>query len=344
MVSRFNTFAEKIGVDLGTANVLIYVHGRGIIVNEPSVLAVNTRTNEVLAVGEDAKKMVGKTPAHIVATRPLVDGIISDFEATEKMLKYFFDKVRKGRLAFFSRPYVVIGVPLDITEVEKKAVEDAVFSAGAKEVFLIEEVTAAAIGAGLPIQEATASMIIDIGGGTTDIAVLSLGGVVTSKSLRIAGDEFNRDILTYAREKYNLLLGERMAEEIKIGIGSVIPLEEPISMPMRGRDLSTGLPKEIIVGDVEIRDVLMRSVRGIVEYIREVLEMTPPDLVADIYRKGMVLTGGGALIRGLDELIAQEVKVPVYVADDPLSAVVRGTGIVLQDLALLKEISIPSAQ
>ncbi len=344
MVRLPHTFSKNLGIDLGTANVLVCVHDRGIVINEPSVVAINTRTNEVLAVGEDAKKMVGKTPAHIVATRPLSDGIISDFEVTEKMMKYFLDKVRKERFALFARPSVVIGIPLDITEVEKKAVEDAVLSAGAKEVFLIEEVTSAAIGAGLPIQEAMASMIVDIGGGTTDIAVLSLGGVVTSKSLRIAGDEFNRDIVHYAREKFNLLLGERIAEDIKISVGSVVPLEEPLEVSMRGRDLGTGLPKEVIVHDTEIRDMLMRSVHTIIEQVKEVLEATPPELVADIYSKGIVLTGGGALIRGLDALMEEEAKVPVHVANDPLTAMVRGTGIVLQDLSLLKEVSIPSAQ
>jgi rod shape-determining protein MreB len=333
-------FSKDIGIDLGTANTLVYVKDKGIVINEPSVVAINTRTDQILAVGEEARKMVGKTPAHIVAIKPLVDGVISDFEVTEKMIKYFIDKTHKEGFSLLPRPRVVIGIPLDITEVEKKAVEDAVLSAGAREVYLIEESMAAAIGCRLPVSEALGTMLVDIGGGTSEISVISLGGIVTWKTNTIAGNELNKNIIQYARQEYNLLLGERVAEEIKIKIGSAAPLEEPREAEMRGRDLVTGLPKQIIVTDSEIREAISRSVQIIINHIKATLEVTPPELVADIYKRGITLTGGGALLKGLDEAIAHVTKIPVQVADDPLTAVVRGTGYLLDDIQLLKEVAV----
>jgi rod shape-determining protein MreB len=334
-------FSQDIGIDLGTANTLIYVKGKGILIREPSVVAINKRTKEVLSVGEEAKKMVGRTPAHIVAIRPLVDGVISDFEITETMLKYFFDRVHRERFTLIPRPRVVIGIPHSVTEVERRAVEEAAINAGAREVYLIEEPIASAIGARLPIQDASGSMIIDIGGGTTEVAVISLGGVVASRSLRIAGDELNDDIIQYARDKFNLLLGERTAEDIKIRVGSAIDLKEKLETPMRGRDLVTGLPKEIMVNDTQIREATKKSVNTIIESIRATMEETPPELLADIMDRGIVLAGGGALLRGLDRRIAMETQTKVHVTDDPLTAVVRGAGMVLEDLDLLADVLLP---
>jgi len=340
----FSKFSKEMGIDLGTSNTLVYVKDKGIVINEPSVVAVNTRTNQILTVGNDAKKMVGKTPEHIQAIRPLVEGVISDFEVTEKMLKYFIDKVHKESFSMLARPVVIIGIPLEVTEVERKAVEDAALSAGASKVYLIEEPMAAAIGARLPVQESMASLVVDIGGGTTNIAVISLSGIVTWKSMRLAGDELNRSIINYVRENFNLLLGEKTAEEIKIKIGSAMPLEEHTDMKVRGRDLISGLPKEITVSDMQIREALTRSVRAMVENIKTVIENTPPELVADIYDRGITLTGGGALLKGLDKVIARETQVPVTIADDPLTCVVRGTGILLEDAALMKDILINDTQ
>ena len=338
MLSKlFGYFSKDIGIDLGTANTLVYVRGRGVVINEPSVVAINQKTGQVLAIGEEARKMVGRTPAHIVATRPLQDGVISDFEVTEQMLKYFIHKVHKGSIFLFPRPRVVIGIPSGVTEVEKKAVEDAARNAGAREVYLIEEPIAAAIGARLPVQDAVGSMIVDIGGGTTEIAVISLGGMVTSRSIRVAGDKMNEDIINFAREERNLLLGERTAEEIKIEIGSCMELEEAMESVMRGRDLITGLPKEIIIYDKEVRDALAGSVRFLVSAVKETIEETPPELLADIMRNGIVLAGGGGLLRGFDELLAQETKVPVKLAEDPLTAVVRGTGVILENIDKLRD-------
>ncbi len=331
-------FSRDIGIDLGTANTLVYVRGRGIVINEPSVVAVNKQTNQILAIGNEAKKMVGRTPAHIVATRPLVDGVVSDFEVTEQMLKYFIEKVHKEGFTIFPRPRVVIGIPSGVTEVERRAVEDAAQSAGARSVYLIEEPMAAAIGARMPVQEATGSLIVDIGGGTSEMAVLSLGGVVMARSLRVAGDELNNDIIRFARDEFNLHLGERTAEEIKISIGSAWPLDKPREAEMRGRDLVSGLPKAVRVNDEQIRQAVRRSVNAIVEGVKTTIEETPPELVADILDRGVVLAGGGALLRGLDKLIAEQTKIPVYVADEPLTAVVRGTGLVLEDLDQLKEV------
>lgn len=337
----FSRFSQDIGIDLGTANTLIYVKGKGIIIREPSVVAINKKTKEILAVGEEAKRMVGKTPAHIVAIRPLVDGVISDFEITEQMLRYFFDRVNQEMFALIPRPRVVIGIPHSVTEVERRAVEEGAMNAGAREVFLIEEPIAAAIGARLPIQDASGNMIIDIGGGTTEVAVISLGGVVASRSLRIAGDELNDDIIQYARDKFNLLLGERTAEEIKIKIGSAIELKEKLEAPMRGRDLVSGLPREIIINDTQIREAMRKSLNQIMDSIRVTMEETPPELLADIMDRGIVLAGGGALLRGLDRLIAMETQTQVHIADDPLTAVARGTGMVLEDLDLLSDVLLP---
>jgi rod shape-determining protein MreB len=332
----FGNFSKDIGIDLGTANTLVYVKGKGIVINEPSVVAINKKTGQVLAIGKEAKKMVGKTPGHIVATRPLVDGVVSDFEVTEQMLKYFIDKVHRDSFTLFPRPRVVIGIPSDVTEVEKRAVIDATMNAGAREAYLIDEPMAAAIGARLPVQDAAGNMIVDIGGGTTDIAVISLGGVVTSRNLRIAGDEMNEDIIRYCRDEFNLLIGEKTAEDAKIAIGSACPQKDKMQMPVRGRDLVTGLPKEIIITDAQVREALSRSIRIIVNNIKSTIEETPPELLADIMQRGIILAGGGSLIRGLDRLVADQTDMPVRMMEDPLTAVVRGTGIVLEDLESLK--------
>ena len=334
----FGLISKDIGIDLGTANTLVYVRGLGIIINEPSVVAVNQKTGQIVAVGAEAKKMVGRTPAYISAVRPLQEGVISDFEVTEQMIRYFIQRAHKETFSLFPRPRVVIGIPSEVTEVERKAVEDAAKNAGAREVYLVEEPMAAAIGIRLPIQEAVGSMIVDIGGGTTDIAVISLGGIVTSKNLRTAGDRLNNDIIRFARDEYKLLLGERTAEDIKIAIGSAHELDQRMETVMRGRDLATGLPKEITVDDSEIRRAMRHSVSTIVSAIKETVEATPPELVADIMAHGMVLVGGGALLRGLDQLIQTEAKVKVKVADDPMTAVVRGTGIILEDIDTLRNV------
>lgn len=334
----FAYFSKDIGIDLGTANTLVYVRGKGIVINEPSVVAVNQKTGQIVAIGQEAKRMVGRTPAQIVATRPLVAGVVSDFEVTEEMLKYFFRKVHDETHAMFARPRVVIGIPSGVTEVEKRAVEDAAKNAGAREVYLVEEPMAAAIGVRLPIQDAVGSMIVDIGGGTSDIAVISLGGIVVSKNLRIAGDKLNDDIIRFAREEFKLLIGERTAEDIKIAIGSACELSEPLEATMRGRDLVSGLPKEFVVDDGDIRRAMRHSINVLVNTIKSAVEETPPELVADIMHRGIMLVGGGSLLRSLDRLIQEETKIPVKVAEDPLTAVVRGTGIILEDVDSLKEV------
>ncbi len=335
-------FSHDIGIDLGTANTLVYVRGQGIIINEPSVVAINKKTKQILAIGDDARRMVGRTPANIVAIRPLVDGVISDFEVTEQMLKYFITKVHKEKFTLIPRPRVVIGIPYGVTEVERRAVEEAAINSGAREVYLIEEPVAAAIGARLPIQDASGNMIVDIGGGTTEVAVISLGGIVTSRSIRVAGDEMNEDIINYARSQFNLLLGPRTAEEIKISIGSAFPMNERAEAPMRGRDLVSGLPREIIVNDEQIRKAITKSVAILVDSIRATIEETPPELVADIMDRGIVLAGGGALLKGLDLLISQSTGTAVHIADDPLTCVARGTGIVLEDIENLKAVLLPT--
>lgn len=338
----FAKFSHDLGIDLGTANTLVYVRGKGIVINEPSVVAINTKTDRVLAVGGDAKKMIGKTPGHIAVSRPLVNGIISDFEVTEKMLKYFIDKVHKESYSIVPRPRVVIAIPLNITEVEKKAVEDAALSAGAREIFLVEEPMAAAIGARLPINEAIGNMVVDIGGGTTEIAVISLSGVVSCKSLSIAGDEFNADIVQYVRDKFNLYIGEATAEDIKIKVGSVFYLEDSLEMEVRGRDVMSGLPRVVKVSDAHVKDAIAKSIKTIVDNIKTVVETTPPELVSEIYERGIVLAGGGAQFRGLTDLIFSETQIPTQILDDPLTAVVRGTGIILEDMEGMAEVLVPT--
>lgn len=340
----FGQFSTDLGIDLGTSNTLVYTPDKGILINEPSIVAVNIRTEEILAVGEEAKKMLGKTPTHIQVIKPLVDGVISDFEVTEKMLKYFIDKAHSEQFSLSPRPRVVVSIPLDITEVEKKAVEDAARSAGARQVYLVEEPMAAAIGARLPVTEANATMIVDIGGGTTEIAVISLGGTVSWKNLRLAGNFLNYEIIQYIREEFNLLIGEQLAEEIKIRIGSASPLKESLEMMVRGRDLMNGLPKEMRITDAQVREAMNRTIHQIIDNIKLILETTPPELVADIYEYGIVLTGGGALLRGLDKEIAQSTKISVRAADDPLTCVARGTGILLADSKLLDKVVVPGTR
>lgn len=340
----FGIFSKDIGIDLGTANTLVYVRGKGIVINEPSIVAVNNKTGLVLAIGEEAKKMVGRTPGYIVVTKPLVSGVVSDFEVTEQMLKYFFDRVHQESISFLPRPRVVIGVPSGVTEVEKRAVEDAAYNAGAREVYLIEEPMAAAVGARLPIQEAAANVIIDIGGGSTEIAVISMGGVVASRSLRLAGDKFNEDIIRYLREERNLLIGEATAEDVKIRLGSAYPLEEELSGEVRGRDMLSGLPKEITVTSEEIRKAIARSVRTILTEIKATIEETPPELIADLISRSVYLAGGGSLLRGIDQLISHEILLPVKVVDDPLTAVARGCGFVLENIDKLKEVLVVTSK
>lgn len=337
-------FTRGLGIDLGTVNTLIYLKSRGIIINEPSVVAVNKKTGQVLAVGEEARKMVGKTPAHIVAIRPLVAGVVSDFEVTEQMLRYFIDKVFGRRFLPWPQPQLIIGIPSGVTEVERKAVEDAAKNAGAGQVYLIEEPMAAAIGVRLPVQEASGNMIVDIGGGTTEVAVISLGGIVNSKSIRVAGNRLDQDIIRYVEEEFKLILGERTAEDIKINIGSVLSLKEKMEYPMRGRDLITGLPKEIMVSDEDIREALKNSVRTIVNEIKLAIEDTPPELLADIMARGIYLVGGGSQLRKLDELIQRETKIKVVIPEDPMTAVVRGCGVILENLPKLKDVLVSSEE
>ena len=336
MVSPLNSilglFSQDVGIDLGTANTLVNVRNKGIVINEPSVVAIEKNTRKVLAIGMDAKEMVGRTPANIVAIRPLRDGVISDFDVTERMLHYFIRKVHDRSLLPIVRPRVVVGIPSGVTEVEKRAVHDAALSAGAREAYLIEEPMAAAIGAGLPITDSLGSMVVDIGGGTTEVAVIALGGIVVSRSLRMAGDAMDEDIIQYARQKYNLLIGERMAERVKITIGSAYPLPQEQTMTLQGRNLISGLPESIEVSSVEIREALANSVGIIVETVREAVDETPPELIADLMEQGIALAGGGALLQGLDQRLSDETKMRVYVAEDAMTCVARGAGAILEDL------------
>lgn len=334
----YKLISNDIGIDLGTSNTLVYLKGHGIVINEPSVVAVNVKTNQILAVGAQAKEMLGRTPGHIKAIRPLVDGVISDFEVTEEMLSYLINKADKMSKKL-ARPRVLVGVPSGTTNVETRAVYDAARSAGAREVFLVEEPMAAAIGIRLPIKEPVGSMIIDIGGGTTDIAVISLGGIVKSKNLKIAGDRLNNDIITYMRDEFKILIGERTAEMVKIAIGSVIQ-DEYMETEVHGRDLLTGLPREVVVTDSDIREALSGSIKGLVEGIKDMLESTPPEILSDIMHRGITLSGGGALLPGLDQLLQRVLKIPVYVVEDPLSAVARGTGVILDDISLYQDVLI----
>jgi rod shape-determining protein MreB len=334
----FGVFSHDIGIDLGTANTLVMVKGRGIVIDEPSVVAIDRQSKKILAIGAEAKRMVGRTPSSIVAVRPLRDGVISDFEVTEKMLSYFIRAVHDGRGIGIPHPRVVVGIPSGVTEVEKRAVHDAALNAGARSCFLVEEPMAAAIGTGLPVMEASGCMIVDVGGGTTEVAVIALGGIVVSTSIRVAGDEMDQDIMAYARQVHNLLIGERTAEEIKIEAGSAFPLDPEWTVQIRGRDLATGLPKSVEVSTVEIRDALSSSINAIVEAVRSSIEITPPELVSDLMAHGIALAGGGALLRGLDRRLSQETRFPVYVAEDPLFCVVRGTGEVLEEAELLTKV------
>lgn len=334
----FGFWSKDIGIDLGTANTLVYVRGKGIVINEPSIVAVNQKTGKILAIGEEAKKMVGRTPGYIVVSRPLVSGVVSDFEVTEQMLKYFIDKVHQESFTLVPRPRVVVGIPSGVTEVEKRAVEDATYNAGARNVYLIEEPMAAAIGARLPIHEAVANVIVDIGGGTTEVAVISMGGLIASRSLRIAGDKLNDDILRYLREERNLLIGDASAEALKLALGSAHTLEEEIEGRVRGRDLVSGLPREISISSDELRVAMQRSISSIVGAVKSTIEETPPELTADLINRYIYLAGGGALLRGLDQLIAQETKLFVKIVDDPLTAVARGCGFVLENIDQLKSV------
>lgn len=325
-------FSLDIGIDLGTANTLVHVRGKGIVLNEPSWVAIEKKTRRPLAIGADAKEMVGRTPANVVAVRPLRDGVISEFEITEAMLEYFIGKAHEQSIVPVPRPRVVVGIPSGATEVEKRAVYDAAMAAGAREAFLIEEPTAAALGAGLPIGEIQGTMIIDIGGGTTELAVFSMGGIVVSRSLRVAGDEMDQEIIEYIRNKYNLLIGERMAEKVKMTLGSAFPLKREKTMVVRGRNLVSGLPEAVEISSVEIREALANSVKTIVETARDALDETPPEIVADLMETGVCLAGGGALLQGLDERLANELRMRVWVADDPMTCVARGAGLILEDL------------
>jgi rod shape-determining protein MreB len=343
-LSFLSGLTKQLGIDLGTENTRVFVKGKGIVIQQPSVVAINKRTNQVMAVGEQALAMIGKTPASIHVSRPLQRGIIADFEVTEKLLRYFFDKVHEDSSLTIPRPKVVICVPLDVTEVERKAVGDAATSAGARDVMVVEAPLAAALGAGINIGEAVGQMVVNLGAGSTEIAVLSLNGIVTSKSIAIAGEELNKNITQYARDVFNLLLGERVAEQIKMKIGSAVELDTPMTAQMRGRDLLSGLPREIEVNDAQIREAIARSVKAIVDQVKSILEITPPELVADIQQQGIVLTGGTALLRGLDTAISRGTGLPVRVADDTVNCVVKGTGILLENDRLLNEIGVSATE
>ena len=332
----YEMFSNDIGIDLGTANTLVYLKGHGIVINEPSVVVVNQKTGQIIAVGVEAKQMLGRTPGHIRAVRPIVDGVISDFEVTEEMITYLINKAEKISKKFI-RPRVIVGVPTGVTNVEIRAVEDATRSAGAREVYIVEEPMSAAIGIRLPIKDAVGSVIVDIGGGTTDIAVISLSGVVCSKNIKIAGDLLNINIINYMKDEFKLLIGERTAENIKIAIGGVME-GEPMEAEVRGRDLVTGLPRQVIVTDSDIREAIMPSILSLVDGVKEVLETTPPELLSDIIHRGLILSGGGALLRGLDVMLQNVLKIPIYVAEDPLTAVARGTGIILDEFDSFKEV------
>jgi rod shape-determining protein MreB len=336
--SIWSLFSNDLAIDLGTANTLVYVRGKGIVVSEPSIIAVNQKTGKVEAVGKEAKEMFGRTPGSIIVIRPMKDGVIADFEHTEMMLEHFIKKAHNRSLGV--RPRIVIGVPSQITQVEKRAVRDSAYRAKASRVYLVEQAMMAALGAGLPVTEPTGNMVVDIGGGTTDVAVISMAGIVYSRSIRVAGNKMDEDIVQFIKRKYNLLLGERTAEDIKINIGSAFPLEEELTMEIKGRDLVEGIPKTLVISDEEIREALSETVWDIIEAIRVALEQTPPELSADIVNKGIVLTGGGSLLKNLDKRLREETGLPVSIADDPMASVVLGTGKMLNDFDLLQKISI----
>lgn len=334
----YNMFSSDLAVDLGTANTLIYVKGRGVVSSEPSVVAINSNTKEILAIGKEAKNMLGRTPANISAVRPMKDGVIADYDTTEKMIRYFILKVHNRRSLV--RPRMVICIPSGVTQVEKRAVKDSAIQAGAREVYLIEEPMAAAIGAGLPIQEPSGNMVVDIGGGTTEVAVISLSGIVYANSVRVGGDEMDDNIVNYIKRQYNLLIGTATAEDLKIKLGSAFPLENEIKTEIKGRDIVTGIPKTIEISDSEIREALKEAIAKIVDAVRIALEQTPPELSADIVDRGIVLTGGGALLKNLDKRLSHETGLPIIVSDDPLKAVALGSGKVLDDLELLKKVAV----
>ncbi|WP_010498626.1 rod shape-determining protein [Paenibacillus elgii] len=340
----FGGFTKDLGIDLGTANTLVYVKGKGIVVREPSVVAIRTDTKTIEAVGNDAKKMIGRTPGNIRAIRPMKDGVIADFETTSTMIKYFLRQAQKQRVLFQRHPSVMVCVPSGITAVEKRAVEDATRQAGARDAYTIEEPFAAAIGADLPVWEPTGSMVVDIGGGTTEVAVISLGGIVTSRSIRVAGDEMDEAIIQYIKRTYNLMIGERTAEQIKVEIGSALPLEPPTRLEIRGRDLVSGLPKTMAVTSDEITEALADTVNSIVEAVKVTLEKCPPELAADIMDRGIVLTGGGGLLRNLDKLLSRETGMPVLVAENPLDCVAIGTGRALENIHLFKTRTGPTSR
>lgn len=336
--SFLSMFSNDLAIDLGTANSLVYAKGRGIVVSEPSIVAVNQKTGKVEAVGREAKEMLGRTPGNIIAIRPMKDGVIADFEHTERMLSYFIEKAHNRK--FGVRPRIVIGVPSEITQVEKRAVRDSAMRAKATEVYLVEQAMMAAIGAGLPITEPTGNMVLDIGGGTSDVAVISMAGIVYARSVRVAGNEMDEAIIQYIKRKYSLLIGERTAEEVKIKLGSAFPLDEEVPLEIKGRDLVEGIPKTIVVSDEEIREALAETVATIIEAVRAALEQTPPELSADIVDRGIVLTGGGALLKNLDKRLREETGLPVSIADDPLTSVVMGTGKMLTDFDLLRRVAL----
>ncbi len=341
MLDKFwRLFTYDIGIDLGTANTLVYLRGKGMVISEPSVVAIDKKTKRVLAVGAEARQMIGRTPARVVAAKPLRDGVISDFDMTQAMIHYFINKVHAYSPKSFKipRPRVIVGVPSSVTEVERQAVIDAAKSAGARQVFIVEEAMAAAVGAGLPVELASGSMIVDVGGGTSDIAVLSLGDIVVDKTIRIAGDEMDQDIINYVKQKYNLLIGERTAEDVKIAVGSASPLPEEKTVIIQGRNLLTGLPKSVEVSSVEVREAIMNSIDKITDAVKDALEETPPELLADLLSSGVYLAGGGALIRGLDKLWEEELQMPVIVVDEPLSVVARGTSMMLDHIELLERV------
>lgn len=336
-MAPFGFWQKNVGIDLGTSNFLVYLEKRGIVVNEPSIVALNSKTSQVVAVGNDAKKMLGRTPSHISVARPLINGVISDFETTQEILRHFLRKVSGGRF-FTNYRTAVVGVPSNLTEVERKSVEDAVVGAGVFRAYLIDEPLAAALGARLPVHEPTANMIVDIGGGTTEIAIISMGGSVTSKSLKVAGDKFNDDIMRFIREEFKLAIGEPTAEEIKLAVGSAIPLDQKMEMEVRGRDLTSGLPKRILVKDSQIRASISKSLKMIGEAVREVIEVAPPELTGDILERGIHICGGGSLLRGIDQYFAKDLLVSATVVDDPLTCVVRGTGVAIENLEKYKAI------
>jgi len=335
-------FSKDVGIDLGTTNVRVYVRGKGMVISESSVVAINLRNDQIIAIGNNALKMMGKAPSHISIIKPLNHGVISDFEVTEKMLKSIFEKIHRDSFALIPRPKVVAAIPLDVTEVEKKSLEDVILQAGAREVFLVERPVAAAIGVRLPIQESIGNLIVELGGGLSEVAVISLNGIVASKSLKIGGESLNENIISYIREKFGVLLGKQTAEEIKVKIGSAFGNKNQ-EMRVKGRDLVKGLPKEVLINEIQIREAIMPLLKTIVEGVHETIESTPPELVSDIYERGIVLSGGGAMLSGLDKMIQKRINIPVLVTDDPATAIIRGTGLVLEDFENLKQVFVPSA-